>query len=68
MLQARSKILYHGSAVLFDKIEVDKGLPRKDFGKGFYMSVSKKQAEGALGTNASGKSSDCRRELTAECL
>lgn len=59
MLQARSKILYHGSAVLFDKIEVDKG---------FYMSVSKKQAEGALGTNASGKSSDCRRELTAECL
>ena len=48
MLQARAKSLYHGSAVLFDKIDVDKGLPRKDFGKGFYMSVSKKQAEGVM--------------------
>lgn len=48
MSQARYRILYHGSAELFDRIDVDKGRPRKDFGKGFYMSVSKKQAEGMM--------------------
>lgn len=40
MSPVRCKVLYHGSAELFDKIDVDKGLPRKDFGRGFYMSVS----------------------------
>ena len=44
MLRTPSKILYHGSATLFDKIDVTKGRPRKDFGKGFYLSESKTQA------------------------
>ena len=44
MSRAPSKILYHGSATLFDKIDVTKGRPRKDFGKGFYLSESKTQA------------------------
>lgn len=48
MSPVQYKVLYHGSAELFDKIDVDKGLPRKDFGKGFYMSVSKRQAEGVM--------------------
>ena len=48
MSPAPVKVLYHGSAELFDKIDVNKGRPRKDFGKGFYMSVLKKQAEGVM--------------------
>ena len=48
MSLAPTKVLYHGSAELFDKIDVNKGRPRKDFGKGFYMSVLKKQAEGVM--------------------
>lgn len=35
MSPAPVKVLYHGSAELFDKIDVNKGRPRKDFGKGF---------------------------------
>lgn len=30
--------LYHGSTHDFDKIDVDKGKPFKDFGRGFYLS------------------------------
>lgn len=48
MSPVRDKILYHGSAELFDKIDVKKGRPRKDFGQGFYMSVSKRQAEAVM--------------------
>ena len=48
MSMPRYKILYHGSAELFDTIDVRKGRPRKDFGKGFYMSESKKQADGIM--------------------
>lgn len=48
MSPASAKVLYNGSTELFDKIDVNKGRPRKDFGKGFCMSVLKKQAEGVM--------------------
>ncbi len=37
-------ILYHGSNILFDKIDLSKSKPNKDFGKGFYLSESRQQA------------------------
>ncbi len=37
-------ILYHGSNVPIDKIDLDKSKPNKDFGKGFYLSESETQA------------------------
>ncbi len=36
--------LYHGSNVIVDKIDLDKGRVGKDFGKGFYLSDDKHQA------------------------
>lgn len=38
-------ILYHGSNLKIDKIELSKCRPYKDFGKGFYCTTIKKQAE-----------------------
>lgn len=38
-------ILYHGSNVSFDTIDLEKGLPAKDFGRGFYMTDSLECAE-----------------------
>lgn len=40
--------LYHGTISLIDKVDVTKGHDRKDFGKGFYISTSKKQAVGMM--------------------
>lgn len=37
-------ILYHGSNVEFDKIDLLKSKPNKDFGKGFYLSDNYDQA------------------------
>ena len=37
-------ILYHGSNMTFDKIELSKCLPNKDFGRGFYLTPSKHDA------------------------
>ena len=37
-------ILYHGSNMTFDKIELSKCLPNKDFGRGFYLTLSKHDA------------------------
>lgn len=37
-------ILYHGSNVAIDKIDLAKSKPNKDFGKGFYLSENKEQA------------------------
>ena len=37
-------ILYHGSNISFDHIDLTKSLPNKDFGKGFYLSESEEQA------------------------
>ncbi|MDE5881442.1 MAG: DUF3990 domain-containing protein [Muribaculaceae bacterium] len=38
-------ILYHGSNVAIDKIDLGKCRPYKDFGKGFYLTDIRSQAE-----------------------
>lgn len=38
-------ILYHGSNIAIDKIDFDKCRPYKDFGKGFYLTEIRHQAE-----------------------
>ena len=38
-------ILYHGSNLSIDKIDLSKSKPCKDFGKGFYLSDSESQAK-----------------------
>lgn len=37
-------ILYHGTNQAFDKIDLKKSRPNKDFGRGFYLSADYKQA------------------------
>ena len=37
-------ILYHGSNMIVDKIDLEKSKPNKDFGKGFYLSEEETQA------------------------
>lgn len=37
-------ILYHGSNVYIDAVDLSKSKPYKDFGKGFYLSDIKSQA------------------------
>ena len=37
-------ILFHGSNVLVDEIDLDKSKPNKDFGRGFYLSENEIQA------------------------
>lgn len=37
-------ILYHGSNMVIDKIDLSKSKPFKDFGRGFYLSDSQDQA------------------------
>lgn len=37
-------ILYHGSNMDIDKIDLEMSKPNKDFGKGFYLSESEEQA------------------------
>lgn len=37
-------ILYHGSNVAIDHIELEKSKPFKDFGQGFYLSENERQA------------------------
>ena len=37
-------ILYHGSNLLIESIDLSKSKPNKDFGKGFYLSESEEQA------------------------
>lgn len=38
-------ILYHGTNIDFEDIDIDKSNPYKDFGKGFYLTEIKTQAE-----------------------
>lgn len=38
-------ILYHGSNIYIEEIDLSKSKPNKDFGKGFYLSDNKTQAE-----------------------
>lgn len=37
-------ILYHGSNISIDKINLEMSKPNKDFGKGFYLSDNENQA------------------------
>ena len=39
------KIVYHGSTTLFDAIDVNKGKPYKDFGRGFYVTENPNHAK-----------------------
>lgn len=38
-------ILFHGTYLDFDRIDLSKSNKGKDFGKGFYLSENKEQAE-----------------------
>lgn len=38
-------ILYHGTNIRFEEIDLNKSNTNKDFGKGFYLSDTRKQAE-----------------------
>lgn len=38
-------LLYHGSYMVVDTPDLAKCAEKKDFGKGFYLTTSKKQAE-----------------------
>lgn len=40
--------LYHGTVSRIEQVDVKLGRGRKDFGKGFYMAVSKSQAVGMM--------------------
>lgn len=40
--------LYHGTVSEIQKVDVELGRERKDFGRGFYMAVSKSQAIGMM--------------------
>ena len=48
MSQHINSVLYHGTAEKILKIDVSKGRSNKDFGRGFYMAVSKSQAIGMM--------------------
>lgn len=37
-------ILYHGTNMAFDAIDLTKSKPNKDFGRGFYLSADYDQA------------------------
>ena len=47
MLPIRN-MLYHGTIYKIEKVDVNKGRGRKDFGKGFYIATSKSQAIGMM--------------------
>ena len=38
-------VLYHGSNIAFDKIDLSKSHDRRDFGRGFYCTILEKQAQ-----------------------
>lgn len=48
MYQRIKTVLYHGTISEIIRIDVEQGCGNKDFGKGFYMSVSKMQAIGMM--------------------
>jgi hypothetical protein len=48
MYQQFRKVLYHGSVSEIVRVDVTKGRDKKDFGKGFYIAVSKSQAVGMM--------------------
>ena len=48
MLRIFSDPLYHGTIDRIPQIDVEKGKPRKDFGRGFYMALNAQQAIGMM--------------------
>ncbi len=48
MYQNFKYVLYHGTIANIEKIDIGQGKGRKDFGKGFYMAVSRSQAVGMM--------------------
>ena len=48
MYQNLKNVLYHGTIATIEKIDISQGKGRKDFGKGFYMAVSRAQAVGMM--------------------
>lgn len=48
MYQKFRTVLYHGTISEIKQIDVSQGHGKKDFGKGFYMTVSKSQAIGMM--------------------
>ena len=46
MYQNLKNVLYHGTIATIEKIDINQGKGRKDFGKGFYMAVSRSQEIG----------------------
>ena len=45
-------ILYHGTNITFETIDLKKSKPNKDFGQGFYLSADYEQAMAMAQTNA----------------
>ena len=48
MYRKLNNTLYHGTVSEIKKVDVSLGRGRKDYGKGFYMAVSKGQAVGMM--------------------
>ena len=48
MLPELKTVLYHGTASLITAVDVARGRSHKDFGRGFYMAVSRQQAIGMM--------------------
>lgn len=48
MLQKIKIILFHGTIDEIDEVDVSVGRDRKDFGKGFYLALTKNQAIGMM--------------------
>lgn len=48
MYQQIKEVLYHGTISEIVKVDVTRGRDKKDFGKGFYIAVSKSQAVGMM--------------------
>ena len=44
MNESTTAIVYHGTTSLLDRIEVARGKPYKDFGRGFYVTKSRRHA------------------------
>lgn len=48
MCQDIKTTLYHGTISEINKVDVSLGRDRKDFGKGFYIALTKSQAIGMM--------------------
>ncbi len=48
MLHQYKETLFHGTVTEILHVDVTKGRGNKDFGKGFYMAVSRRQAIGMM--------------------